>query len=207
MLVRLVSFSHHLHLALHLHCQNMSALRCNKRWLSLSLDLQCGGVAFCCCMLISVHKLPRHEVCKGVRRAASSVRSSVCLPVIKLPLLWFVAFSDFSLRHYLPDSLLVCCSASCVNIPEFCLPVQRALKKERGIKYHHRSRAHLQFSSTDRHRHTRRRRHTHTETETESAGFLHPSQSVDRITSICVWTMRLSIWEGSSNLRLRGGAK
>jgi len=143
--------------------------------LSLSLDLQCGGVAFCCCMIISVHKLPRHEVCKGVGRAASSVRSSVCLPVMKLPLLWFVAFSDFSLRHYLPDSLFFCCSASCVNIPEFCLPVQRALKKERGIKYHHRSRAHLQFSSTDRHRHTRTRRHTHTETETESAGFLHPS--------------------------------
>lgn len=144
-------------------------------------------------MIISVHKLPRHEVCESVRRAASSVRSSVCLFIMKLPLLRFVAFSDFSLRHYHPDSLFVCCSASCVNIPEFCLPVQRGLKKERGIKYHHRSRAHLQFSSTDRHRHTPTRRHKHTQTETESARFLHPSQSVDRITSICVWTMRHGI--------------
>lgn len=75
---------------------------------SLSLDLQCGGVAFCCCMIISVRKLPWHKVCKGVRRAASSVRSSVCLFIMKLPLLWFVAFSDFSLRHYHPDSLFVC---------------------------------------------------------------------------------------------------
>jgi hypothetical protein len=122
-----------------------------------------------------------------------SVRLSVCLFIMKLPLLRFVAFSDFSLRHYHPDSFFVCCSASCVNIPEFCLPVQRALKKERGIKYHHRSRAHLQFSSTDRHRHIPTRRHTHTQTETESARFLHPSQSEDRITSICVWTMRLDI--------------